>query len=204
MPFEEEHKAKIAKLIQTFRAAEKQLKHSEHDTNELSIPSINQLRYVAFHLIESFESGNSEKIAEELGKAINHAQRARFDAVEIGIVYYLEKIKTFQDDYSTYSETLDVLPNYVQCLTKAQKASDQLQVIKDNEKDREEYYRDISPHYQTLKDIHLSFQTAIPLINKKIEENNKKISKDNKRFIIKVGLTLFGIVATIVLAIFAT
>ena len=53
---EEKYKDKINQLITVFKDAEKQLKHSEHDTNELSIPSINQLRYVAFHLIESLSS----------------------------------------------------------------------------------------------------------------------------------------------------
>lgn len=52
---EKRYKEKLTKLISTFKEAEKQLKHSEHDTNNLSIPSINQMRYVAYHLIESFE-----------------------------------------------------------------------------------------------------------------------------------------------------
>lgn len=195
-----QHKDKINKLISVFKEAEKQLKHSEHDTNELSIPSINQLRYVAFHLIESFVLQDATKVEEELNKAINHAQRARYDAVEIGIVYYLEQIKIFQEIYSTYTETLEILPNYIEYLTKAQNASDQLQRIKDEEKEREEYYRDISPYYQDLKDIYLSLQTAIPLITKKIEENNEKARKENKRFIIGAGLTLFGIAVAVVLA----
>lgn len=75
----EQCKEKINKLVTIFKEAEKQLKHSEHDTNELSIPSINQLRYVAFHLVESFAFQDSDKIEEELNKAINHAQRARYD-----------------------------------------------------------------------------------------------------------------------------
>jgi len=63
-----QHKDKINKLISVFKEAEKQLKHSEHDTNELSIPSINQLRYVAFHLIESFDLQDGIKVEEELNK----------------------------------------------------------------------------------------------------------------------------------------
>jgi len=197
----DKHKEKISKLITVFNEAEKQLKHSEHDTNELSIPSINQLRYVAFHLIESFSSQETTKIDEEITKAINHAQRAKYDAVEIGIVYFLEQIKIFQQTYSTYTETLEILPSYITYLTKAQNASDQLQRLKDEEKEREEYYRDIEPFYQALKDINTSLQTAIPLITKKIEENNEKTRKENKNFIIGVGLTLLGIAVTVIIAL---
>lgn len=198
---EEKYKSKIKQLITVFKDAEKQLKHSEHDTNELSIPSINQLRYVAFHLVESFSSQDSTKIEEELNKAINHAQRAKYDAVEIGIVYYLEQIRIFQENYSSYSETLEILPHYIEHLTKAQNASDKLQAIKDDEKDRDEYYKEIAPHYQILKDVYISFQISIPLINKKIEENNEKARKENKRFVIGVGLTLSGIIVSIVITL---
>jgi len=197
----DKHKEKISKLITVFNEAEKQLKHSEHDTNELSIPSINQLRYVAFHLIESFSSQETTKIDEEITKAINHAQRAKYDAVEIGIVYFLEQIKIFQQTYSTYTETLEILPSYITYLTKAQNASDQLQRLKDEEKEREEYYCDIEPFYQALKDINTSLQTAILLITKKIEENNEKTRKENKNFIIGVGLTLLGIAVTVIIAL---
>lgn len=199
MLIEEKYKAKINQLIEIFKEAEKQLKHSEHDTNELSIPSINQLRYVAFHLIESFSSDEESKIEEELNKAMNHAKRARYDAVEIGVIYYLEQIKIFQENYSSYTETLQILPNYIEYLTKAQNASDKLQLIKEQEKDREEYYLEITPYYQVLKDVYFTLQTAIPLIHKKIEENNEKARKENKRFFIGVGLTILGIIVALVI-----
>ena len=73
---ETRYKEKLTKLIATFKEAEKQLKNSEHDTNNLSIPSINQMRYVAYHLVESFELQDESKIEEEIKKATNHAQRA--------------------------------------------------------------------------------------------------------------------------------
>jgi len=197
---EKKYETKVIQLVDIFCEAEKQLKHSEYDTNNLSIPSINQLRYVAFHLIESFQSKDEIKINEELSKAINHAQRARYDAVELGMIYFLEQIKIFQDSYSSYTETLEILGNYIDYLTKAQNASDKLQVIKENEKDRDKYYQNIVPHYQILKDVYLSLQTAIPLINKKIEENNNKTREENKRFIIGAGLTVIGIIVSIVVA----
>ena len=93
------------------------------------------------------------------------------------------------------------MPNYIDYLTKAQNASDKLQAIKDDEKDRETYYKEIVPFYQILKDVYISFQTAIPLINKKVEESNDKARKENKRFLTGAGLTLFGIVVSIVIAL---
>jgi len=198
---EERYKEKVTKLITTFKEAEKQLKISEYDTNNLSIPSINQMRYVAYHLIESFGLQDESKIEEEIKKAINHAQRARYDAVEIGLLYHLEKIKIFQEKYSEYTETLDVLPDYIEYLTKAQAVSDKLQTIKEKDKDREEYYSDIAPLYQELKGVSITMKNSIPLINKKIEENNQKKIKENRNFAIKMGLTIIGIIVSATIAI---
>lgn len=198
---EKKHKVKLTKLISTFKEAEKQLKHSEHDTNNLSIPSINQMRYVAYHLVESFEHEDDKSIEEEIEKATNHAQRARYDAVEIGILYYLEQIKIFQEKYSEYTETLTILPNYIDHLTKAQAASDKLQLIKEEEKEREDYYQAIVPSYQELKEVSTTMQNSIPLINKKIEENNEIRIRENRRFAIKIGLTILGILITATVAV---
>ncbi len=109
--FNDKYQGKISTLIEIFADAENKIKSIERETSELSIPSVNQLRYVAYHLIEILK--NSENIDEELDKAINHAKRAKYDVLEISCLYYLEEIKEFQDNYSQYTETIDILPEYI-------------------------------------------------------------------------------------------
>lgn len=195
--FHNKYKDKIATLIEIFTDAEHQIKSVERETSELSIPSINQLRYVAYHLIEILK--NSENIDEELDKAINHAKRAKYDVLEISCLYYLEEIKEFQDKYSQYTETIDILPEYIKLMTDTQKNADEINKI--DEKDKIQYYEKISSFNEKLKSISRTLNNAIPLINKKIEENNTKAIKENRKFMITIGLTLIGIIISASIAV---
>ena len=195
--FHDKYNDKIATLIEIFTDAENKIKSIERETSELSIPSINQLRYVAYHLIEILK--NSENIDEELDKAINHAKRAKYDVLEISCLYYLEEIKEFQDKYSQYTETIDILPEYIKLMTDTQKNADEINKI--DEKDKIQYYEKISSFNEKLKSISRTLNNAIPLINKKIEENNTKAIKENRKFMITIGLTLIGIIISASIAV---
>jgi len=195
--FHDKYNDKIATLIEIFTDAENKIKSIERETSELSIPSINQLRYVAYHLIEILK--NSENIDEELDKAINHAKRAKYDVLEISCLYYLEEIKEFQDKYSQYTETIEILPEYIKLMTDTQKNADEINKI--DEKDKIQYYEKISSFNEKLKSISRTLNNAIPLINKKIEENNTKAIKENRKFMITIGLTLIGIIISASIAV---
>jgi hypothetical protein len=196
------YQEKINELRICFKDTEKRIKDIELETSELSIPSINQLRYVAYHLIEGFnpDETNDKKVFEEIKKALHHCQRARFDAIEIGLTYSLNNVRIFQDKYNAITETLLILPNYIELMRKAQEASIALQSIRDEEKDREEYYNAIFPHYEVLKSISVELFNAEPMINKKIEENNEKKITDARRFTIRTGLILLGMIVSAIFA----
>jgi len=194
---DEKYHQKITTLINNFTDAENKIKSIERETSELSIPSINQLRYVAFHLIEILK--NAKNIDEELDKAINHAKRAKYDVIEISCLYYLEEIKEFQDKYSQYTESISILPNYIELMTSAQKITDNINQI--NEEEKIKYYERIDTYNEKLKNISRVLNNAIPLINKKIEENNLKAIKENRKFMITIGLTIIGIIISISIAI---
>ena len=196
------YKEKIDELRMCFKDTEKRIKDIELETSELSIPSVNQLRYVAYHLIEGFspEIESNEKVFEEIKKALHYCQRARFDAIEIGLTYSLDNVRIFQEKYNAITETLDVLPNYIELMRKTQEASIALQSIRDEEKDREEYYDTIFPHYEQLKIISMELFNTEPMIVKKIEENNDKRVTEARRFVIRTGLILLGMVISAVVA----
>jgi hypothetical protein len=196
------YQEKINELRICFKDTEKRIKDIELETSELSIPSINQLRYVAYHLIEGFnpDETNDKKVFGEIKKALHHCQRARFDAIEIGLTYSLNNVRIFQDKYNAITETLLILPNYIELMRKAQEASNALQAIRDEEKDREEYYNAIFPHYEVLKSISVELFNAEPMINKKIEENNEKKITDARRFTIRTGLILLGMIVSAIFA----
>jgi hypothetical protein len=196
------YQEKINELRICFKDTEKRIKDIELETSELSIPSINQLRYVAYHLIEGFnpDETNDKKVFEEIKKALHHCQRARFDAIEIGLTYSLNNVRIFQDKYNAITETLLILPNYIELMRKAQEASIALQSIRDEEKDREEYYNAIFHHYEVFKSNSVELFNAEPMINKKIEENNEKKITDARRFTIRTGLIVLGMIVSAIFA----
>jgi len=198
----QKYREKIDELRLCFKGAEKRIKDIELETSELTIPSINQLRYVAYHLIEGFSTTiDDEKIFEEIKKALHHCQRAKFDAVEVGLTYHLDLIRIFQEKYNATTETIEIVPNYIQLMRKAQQASNALQGIGDEDKDRKEYYDSITPHYKELKFISVELMNAEPLITKKISENNEKKKMEARRFAIRSGLILLGIVISAIIAV---
>lgn len=187
----------VNKLIACFDDTEKKVKHLEQDTFELAIPSINQLRYVAYHILKASDPTKNEDIdavKDEIKKALNHCQRAKFDAVEIWITYLLEEIRSFEETYSHIKETQDAIKDYAECLSKAQQAADELKSISDDEKNREEYYKKIDPHYKSLKEVVNKLKKAKPLIATLVEANNKKKKKDTRRFVITTILGLIGLI----------
>lgn len=196
------YKEKVDELRICFKDTEKRIKDIELETSELSIPSINQLRYVAYHLIEGFNPDieNDEKVFEEIKKALHHCQRAKFDAIEIGLTYSLDNVRIFQEKYNAMTETLTIIPNYIELMRKTQEASITLQSIRDEDKEREEYYDDIFPHYEALKAISIELFNAEPMIIKKIEENNEKRTTDARRFTIQMSKIVLGIIISVSLA----
>lgn len=188
------YRAEIDKLIECFEDTETKVKHLEQETFELAIPSINQLRYVAYHILKAANSnlGSIDDVHDEIKKALNHCQRAKFDAIEIWITYLLEDIRNFKDTYSIVKETQDVIKDYITSLAEAQEAANELQVITDEQKNREVYYKKIEPHHQKLKVIAQKFREAEPVIATLVDENNKEKKKATRRFAIQTILAVIG------------
>jgi hypothetical protein len=96
-----EQKNTIKEIVQLFDEAESRVKEVELLAHELSIPSVNQLRYVGYHLARSLnEEDNSTEFDLQIGKAKGHCQRAIYDAHEAGIIFMLERVKQFREVYS--------------------------------------------------------------------------------------------------------
>ena len=114
----------------------------------------------------------------------------------------MNNVRIFQEKYNAITETLSILPNYIELMRKAQEASTALQLIRDEEKDREEYYNDIFPHYEEVKAISVELFNAEPMINKKIEENNAKKLIEARRFTIQMTGIVIGIIISAAIAYF--
>ncbi len=102
----------LSEISELFSIAEEKIKLTQNLAGELGFPAINQLRYVAFHLLRAETAVDIDVKNEEYRKAKNHCERAIYDAVESGIIYYLDKIRDFKEDYATVIIP-EVLPDYI-------------------------------------------------------------------------------------------
>jgi len=138
----EEQKATIKEVVKLFDQAEDKVKEVEQLDGNISIPSINELRYAGYHLARLFCEEEIEAMDKQINKAKSHCQRAIYDAHEIGIIYMLEQIKAFKEQYHHFpSFIIDVIPNYTENLYAAQEAADFIAKIKESHREnRSEYY----------------------------------------------------------------
>lgn len=193
-----DQKDAIKGIVALFDKAENKVKEVEQFAQELSIPSINELRYVGYHLARAMCESDEHELSCQIEKATGHCKRAIYDAHEIGIIYMLERVRLFKDAYSPHaSSVLEVIPAYTEELSNSNKASKFIAEIKEQHRDnRDDYYEVCVPHYETLRDIVERLSEAEPLINTKITEKVAKDRKDTRRFITTVSLTILGITIT--------
>ena len=193
-----DQKDAIKGIVALFDKAENKVKEVEQFAQELSIPSINELRYVGYHLARAMCESDEQELNFQIDKATGHCKRAIFDAHEIGIIYMLERVRIFKEAYSPHaSSVLEVIPTYAEELSNSNKASKFIAEIKEQHRNnRDDYYEDCIPHYETLRDIVERLTEAEPLISTKITEKVAKDIKDTRRFITTVSLTLLGLLIT--------
>jgi hypothetical protein len=72
----EEKQERFRNIQRLFEIAEQKIKECERLETSLLIPSVNQLRYVAHHLIKALCSCDERFIESEIDKSENHCYRA--------------------------------------------------------------------------------------------------------------------------------
>lgn len=181
----------IAKLDALFKKAELNIKGTEHQTNTLFIPAINELRYAGHHLLRYLTDGDDDNLTSSQ----KHCKRAIYDAAEGPILKFLGDIAKFQDDYAQEACVAEIIPNYIELLTKASKARDLVGEVQPESRDQ--YFESVKPHLDTLKDIVDILVVARPEINKRIHAEHAKNRKVNITIIIGVFAVIFAITGPI-------
>ena len=191
-----EKQAKLQQIVNLFDEAENLLKEVEKICSDLSIPSINELRYVGYHIARSLVAQNADSFSNEIKKAENHCKRAIYDAYEVGILYFLDEIKCFKKNNGSRSEIVcQVLPDYMDCLKASDEAVAKITAIERDCKDsRERYYQEIRPYYQTLYDIQKKLNYAESTIQDIEYRTQQSIAeKESKSFIKQIKLAAVSV-----------
>ena len=106
----EERRNKVAAAL---AEAEGALKLAERVSGDVALPAVNQLRYALCHLLE-----------DDFEAAIRHCVRARYDAYEASIGYFLDYIATFfEQDYPVLEGISDCLYRSSDCFVRDQEVA---------------------------------------------------------------------------------
>lgn len=172
----------VDQLWEVFNLAEKQIKTLERDEGDgLDIPSVNELRYVAFHLLKSMTTAST---VDELQKAKNHAHRALFDAHEAQAIDILSNINKFFHDY----RLVDVkagMPDFVQKRAEVISLKAKIKEFPQGD-DRQESYRQIAEVNQRLIQICNEFEASRHILNVQMADK----ATATRRWVIGVGLAI--------------
>jgi len=193
----------IKSIVTLFEEAEIKLKEVEQFTQDLSIPSINELRYAGYHLAKAMcyeETDDNNQLNCEIDKAKGHCKRAVYDAHEMGIIYVLEKIKLFDEKYTDYmSVVVEVIPNYSEkVLLKSHEASSFIANIKGSHRDnRDNFYTACEPHYISLKNIVTQLTVNKSTIDTIINNNIVREKAETKKFILSISVVLLGTIISV-------
>ncbi|GBE37820.1 hypothetical protein BMS3Bbin08_00417 [bacterium BMS3Bbin08] len=169
-----------ALVKQLYADAESALKLVERVAEEVTIPTINQLRYAGQHLTR-FISANDK---EELRKAANHCQRAMYDAYETGIIYFINEINNFGKDYRK-TVISKILPGWVGY----QQTVDKIKTFVDNRNEKERH-RQTEECKENFKSLNIIFNET----KYSRDELNKTIKKDR--------IITFGVIIALIALIF--
>ena len=193
------YKNSIAEVFECFKDTEKMIKKFEKTHRQLPIPSVNELRYVGYHILKATTETSEVAIKENIEKALNHCKRAKFDTFEASSMILLEELKIFNESYGKVIETQTVISNYVDKLSEIDEIKDALEeIVSADYENREKYYQEIEPKHKELKIISRLFKLSEPQIDILIEENNTKKKRESRRFaLVSMKLGIFSKASTI-------
>jgi CHASE3 domain sensor protein len=172
----------FSRIVTEFTNAERRMKSVEWDGG-MDIPSINELRYVAYHLFKACQyQDDVDKQREELRRAERHCKRASFDAMELGIINQLENINRFKEDYNDYPIS-GVLSDYVKLMQQTEEIKKFLEASTGAE-NRDDYYDECENNLHSLKKIYSKLTAAREEVNKKRAQyiaDQARLKKDEQR-----------------------
>lgn len=149
-----------------FEKAEARIKRLEVLYSEgLSFHPVNQLRYAGFHITGVLKTNDPTEQEEQWKRARRHCQRAIYDASEMALVFCINEIDGFQEDYGKVDITPTVT-NYLEIVEKTREAQFLIQTT--DHESREEKYDECDQCFEELKPLVNRLNDARPELNKRL------------------------------------
>lgn len=185
----------LAEYRAAYERADAFCKEVQAFVDQAGIPAINELRYAGHHLLYALDDTGSIADPHNLTKAHNHVQRACYEAGEAGILFALDRIRVFKEDYRKVS-VAPVIPHYNSILEQAQSAKRKIVAARLQGTDRTSDHSELIEIFRNLSAHCNSLELSRSEMNKVID----KETRDLRRFIIGTTLSFAAIMA---MALFA-
>lgn len=194
----------LSDLKKILLETEEQISLAETQSRRLPVPSLNELRYVAVHLLTYEESDDSEIKQRELEKAVNHCKRAYYDAQRFMLLNLYGDVVSIRRGLGAYSHFFASLAGseYIELKQRVRAADRYLretQMLKrDNERweKRHLFYLSCEEHIKACRDYVDLYDNLQDEISDCIQssEKTKSLSRWGIIIAIIVGvLTLIGL-----------
>jgi len=189
---------KLSKLFvvvnEYYKLAEQKVKLIEVLDNNLYIPSVNELRYAGYHLSKATVANTHKTATRELNKALKHCKRAIYDAIEVGITFYLEVLKLFFYDYRLVVIT-PIIPDLTAIKIRISEIRDFITKPRTNE--RVAFWEECTQLFIEIQQIAAQFENSREELNK-ISEQHRIESQRHRHSTI---LTYVGIIIAILVSV---
>lgn len=181
-------------LDELFAIANAELKEAEAIDGEIIVPALNELRHGTEHRIRAQAAGSEEQKQSELTKAKSHFRRAAYDALDVRILFSLERFKKFQDNFSKFGAK-DDLPAYLEAVNTAREI--------------QEYIKEVSkkterPDFSDLKDKAQRLDHQLENLSANREFLISSIEKSKKRSRAFAYSSIIGLLTSILSAFLST
>lgn len=175
--------------------------------DEAAIPAHNELRYAGHHFIQATVADDDEKKLTALTKARGHCERAMYEASEAGIQHAVLAILDFRSEYRSLVIS-QFIPEFNRFLAAARTEQKRLAEGRNHRESIEAQTREYMERFRFLRDAVETMEAARDDLNVAVTERTEKQHADrvatireDRRFMLRVMLTIFGIIVSIILAL---
>lgn len=183
-------------LRQEYDLADRTAKKVQKFVRLAGVPAINELRYVAHHLVNTIAPTSDDVDGEkELQRAINHCKRATYEASEAGILFAFDRIVEFKEDYRSVIIS-SVVPDWNEILALCETVTRRIAETREAREDRTPDHKDFEQLFDRLVAICNRLDAARDDMNKLVEHE----SQQARRFLLTTVLSVLGIVAGVLAA----
>ncbi len=180
------------------------LKKVEWIDEGLTIPVVNELRSVGYHLLLYIGEQDKDKQYAELEKAIGHVKRAYFDINEIVLLAHLERVANINESVEGYSY---ILAKHIENYSQKRKAVFEAKSLIESPifdpvttESRENHFELLEEPVNNLRDFIESFDEVSDMILDEIRQlknQNTAQTRGNSLAQIVIWITVVGVLGTL-------